>query len=51
MVFVGQQVQQQTVLTVQTVCLSGPNVEKKRGEDAPPVTRRVAQTAHGWRKF
>ena len=51
MVFDGQQVQQQTVLMVQTACLSGLDVEKKRGEDAPPVTRRVAQMAHGWRKF
>ena len=33
------------------VSLSGLDVEKKRGEDAPPVTRRVAQLAHGWRKF
>ena len=29
------------------VSLSGLDVEKKRGEDAPPVTRRVAQMAHG----
>ena len=33
------------------VSLSGLDVEKKRGEDAPPVTRRVAQMAHGWRKL
>ena len=33
------------------VSLSGLDVEKKRGEDAPPVTRRVAQMAHGWLKF
>ena len=32
------------------VSLSGLDVEKKRGEDAPPVTRCVAQLAHGWRK-
>ena len=31
--------------------LSGLDVEKKRGEDAPPVARRVAQMAHGWRNF
>ena len=33
------------------VSLSGLDVEKKRGEDAPPVTRCVAQLAHGWQKF
>ena len=33
------------------VSLSGLDVEKKHGADAPPVTRRVAQMAHGWRKF
>ena len=33
------------------VSLSGLDVEKKRGEDVPPVTRSVAQMAHGWRKF
>ena len=33
------------------VSLSGQDVEKKRGEDVPPVTRSVAQMAHGWRKF
>ena len=33
------------------VSLSGLDVEKKRGEDVPPVTRSVAQMAHGWRNF
>ena len=33
------------------VSVSGLYVEKKRGEDAPPVIRRVAQMAHGWRKL
>ena len=33
------------------VSLSGLDVERKRGEDAPSVTGRVAQMAHGWRKF
>ena len=33
------------------VSLSGLDVEKKRGEDAPPLTRKVAQMAHGWRTF
>ena len=33
------------------VSLSGLDVEKKRGEDVPPVTRIVAQMAYGWRKF
>ena len=51
MVSGGLQVQQQTMLMVQTACLSGLDVEKKRGEDVPPMTRRVAQMAHGWRKF
>ena len=30
------------------VSLSGLDVEKKRGEDVPPVTRNVAQVAHDW---
>ena len=31
--------------------LSGLDVEKKRGEDVPPVTRSVAQMAHGEENF
>ena len=46
MVFGGQQVQLQTMLMVQTAYLY-LDVEKKRGEGAPPVTGRVAQMAHG----
>ena len=54
MVIGGQQVQHATADGANgpnRVSLSGLDVEKKRGEDAPPVTRRVAQMAHGWRKF
>ena len=33
------------------VSLTGLDVEKKRGEDAPPVTGSVAQMAHGSESF
>ena len=34
-----------------SVSLYGLDLEKKRGEDAPRMTRSVAQVAHGWRKI
>ena len=52
MVFGGQIVQEWTMPKgPNRVSLSGLDVEKKRGDDAPPMTRKVAQMAHGWRTF